>query len=117
MPLHDWGVTKGWSGLHLAWMVEITRHIRPLLPEGYRTYIGTSPVVAADDPEGEPDVSVRRTAPLPHSPPAGVLELDQDDPFQPDREVALAATLEEDKSLYVEWGGRLVAAVELVSYG
>jgi hypothetical protein len=114
MPLHDWNKTKGWSGVHLLWMAELLRWIKPRLPEGYRAYVGTSPVVAVEDPGGEPDVSVRRTDPVP---PVSVLEGNEQDPFQPDRVVALAATLEEDKSLYVEWGGRLIAAIELVSYG
>src|SRR5688572_23331062 len=115
MPLHDWGRERGWSGVHTYWLVEIARHLHRTLPAGFRAYIGTSPVVAVDDPGGEPDVSVRRTdidslgAPETVT-PGEVVE----DSFQPDREVVLA-TLEEDRNVYVEMGGRLVAAVELVS--
>lgn len=112
MPLHDWATTRGWSGVHILWMTEILRFIKPRLPEGFRAYVGTSPVVAIDDPEGEPDVSVRRLEGGTHR----VLPDDEPDPFQPDWEVAVA-TLEEDRSLYLERNGRLVAVVELVSPG
>jgi hypothetical protein len=115
MPLHDWSKTRGWSGVHLLWMGELVRWLKPRLPDGFRAYIGTSPVVAVDDPEGQPDVAVRRTDPTTLGAPQTVAEQDaRVDLFQPDREVVLA-TLEEDKSVYVEYGGRLIAAVELVS--
>jgi hypothetical protein len=114
MPLHDWRTTKGWSGLHLAWIVEIARHIRPQLPEDYRVYIGTSPVVAVDPP-WEPDFTVRGLIGS-SEPPAGVLEQDEDDPFEPDREFVVP-TLEADRSVYIERHGRLIAVIELVSPG
>lgn len=117
MPLHDWKRTKGWSGLHTYWLVDIAMGLNAQLPAGYKAYIGTSPVVAIDDPAGEPDVSVRR-APVPtEAALTGLLEAGEKDPFEPDREVAIATLLEEDKSVYVESGGRMIAAVELVSPG
>lgn len=112
MPLHDWNTTRGWSGVHIVWMTEIPRWIKPRLPEGFRAYVGTSPVVAVDDPEGEPDVTVRRTNGGVHR----TLEEGEADPFQPDVEVAVA-TIEDDRSVYVERNGRMVAVVELVSPG
>ena len=113
MPLHDWSKLKGWSGVHIFWMTDLARDLRAKLPTGYRAYIGNSPIVAADDPPGVPDVAVR-------TPEAGKWWLDggEPDPFQPDREVAVnLAVLEADKSIYVEQDGRLVAAIELVSLG
>ncbi|MFO0848199.1 MAG: DUF4058 family protein [Gemmataceae bacterium] len=115
MPLHDWRKTKGWSGVHTSWQVELLRNLRGVLPEGYRAYIGQSPIVAIEDPAGVPDVSVRQAGP---PAPAGVLESGEPDPFQPDREVGVnVALLETDRSIYVAAEGRLIAAVELVSVG
>lgn len=108
MPLHDWGDLRGWSGVHTSWLVEIVRAIRPQLPPGFRTYIGTSPLVAIDDPPGEPDVAVRRANGNGSAPSDGA------DPFRPDREV-LIATIAPNHVAFVEQAGRLVAAVELVS--
>ncbi len=116
MPLHDWSTVEGWSGVHTAWLVEISRAIRPQLPQGYRAYIGTSPMVAIDDPPGEPDVTVRHAnghAPAAPNGPRAAAEVDS---FHPDREV-LVATIVGNRVVYVEKEGRLVAAVELISPG
>jgi len=111
MPLHDWTDRYGWEGLHHIWMVEIVRQIRPELPPGFRAVIGSVPFVALDALDAmpvKPDVAVTNgTGHHPPLPPgAGAPE--------PDVEVAVA-TLEEDPTLHVEWNGRLVAAVELIS--
>ena len=112
MPLHDWTKLKGWSGLHIYWMVNICDDIKSKLPPGFRAYLGSSPIVAIDDPPGQPDVSVRRT----NGGTQGTLEAGEADPFQPDWE-GQVATIKTDVSVYVERNGRLIAAVELVSPG
>ena len=112
MPLHDWTKLRGWSGLHIYWMVNICDDIKTKLPEGFRAYLGSSPIVAIDDPPGQPDVSVRQT----NGGTQGTLESGESDPFQPDWE-GQVATIEAETSVYIERNGRLVAAVELISPG
>jgi hypothetical protein len=114
MPLHDWSKFNGWSGMHLLWMNQLIDDIQPKLPAGFRAYLGTSPIVSVEDPEGEPDVSVHRTDPEQIGEPSSG---DGADPFQPDREVVLATLERPEVCLLVEYGGRLIAAVELVSPG
>src|SRR6202035_2368587 len=45
MPLHDWTDRPGWDGVHLLWLTELLRWIKPQLPQGYRAYIGSAPTV------------------------------------------------------------------------
>lgn len=109
MPLHDWSALSGWDGVHQVWIVELLYALKPLLPPAYRAYIGTTPTFAIGSPDdGRPDVGVRdwpTDNPI-TNPTAGETEPD---------EVVAVATLATDTSLLVERGGRLVAAVELVS--
>ena len=112
MPLHDWTKRRGWSGLHIYWMVNICDDIKTKLPDGFRAYIGSSPIVAIDDPPGQPDVSVRQT----NGGTQNTLESGEFDPFQPDWE-GQVATIEAETSVYIERNGRLIAAVELISPG
>lgn len=114
MPLHDWTDRPGWDGVHHLWITELLRWIKPQLPEGYRAYIGTPPVLAVGAPQERPDVGVREwnEPPAPASangPGAASKPVDE-----PDEEVAVA-TIDPGKALYVATQGRLVAAVELVS--
>lgn len=118
MPLHDWSELAGWEGVHQVWIVELLYWIKPLLPAGYRAYIGTTPTFAVGAPlEERPDVSVRDWPQAqglvePAAPPRAA---GPDEPSeQPDQEIAVA-TLHGDKALFVERHGRLIAAVELVS--
>lgn len=110
MPLHDWATLSGWDGVHQVWMVELLYAIKPQLPPAYRAYIGTTPAFAIGSPnDSRPDVGVRDwPAGEPQSPPA------TDTGQEPDEEVAVA-TISADTALLVESGGRLVAAIELVS--
>ena len=114
MPLHDWTDLPGWDGVHQIWMVELLYWIKPRLPAGYRAYIGTTPTFAVGAPDERPDVGVLHgpggngtSAPSPAPDGDGAWE-------EPDQEVAVS-TLEEDRALFVERQGRIVAAVELVS--
>jgi Protein of unknown function (DUF4058) len=114
MPLHDWGTICGWEGVHHLWMTELLRSIKPQLPEGYRAYIGSAPLIAIGGPEGKPDVGVRTAVPLPEVADARSELAPGGENLAPDVEVAVA-TLEPTHSLFVAREGWLVAAVELVS--
>jgi hypothetical protein len=110
MPLHDWSALSGWDGVHQVWIVELLYALKPLLPPAYRAYIGTTPTFAIGSPDdGRPDVGVRDW------PPGGAPATPTTDgDLEPD-EVVAVATLATDTSLLIERGGRLVAAIELVS--
>jgi len=110
MPLHDWTNLSGWEGLHDIWIVELLRHIKPQLPEGYRAYIGSTPALTIDAPNGKPDVAVRQWLPEMHESPK---TSDKSFP-EPDVEVA-TLSLDPQTALYVTIQGRMIAAVELVS--
>lgn len=110
MPLHDWAELSGWDGVHQIWMVELLYALRDQIPPGYRAYISTTPTFAIGAPDdGRPDVGVRNwPAGEPNSTPSS------NPGPEPDEEVAVA-TISADTALMVERGGRLVAAIELVS--
>ena len=59
MPLHDWTERRGWEGVHLLWISELLRWIKPRLPSGYRAYIGSAPLLAVGVPSERPDVGIR----------------------------------------------------------
>lgn len=111
MALHDWAILDGWEGVHHLWMSELLHDLKANLPPGYRAIIGASPLVSAPLLTSKPDVAVAAVTPKPawsgdgHS---GVPE--------PDYEVAIS-TVEEDLTLMVGRGSRVVAVVELISPG
>jgi hypothetical protein len=113
MPLHDWSDRPGWEGMRQLWIVELLRWIKPRLPEGYRAYIGSAPVLAVGAPPGRPDVSVGRLNPAASAPPATQSILTSDK-IEPDMELAVA-TLDPITSLWIENQGSLIAAIELIS--
>jgi hypothetical protein len=117
MPLHEWTEQPGWEGVHHLWITELLRWVKPLLPAGFRAYIGSAPVVAIGAPGERPDVHVRQWAE--EKTPADQLPAEPPPPpgpaaEEPDEEIAVA-TLDPGTSLFVETRGRLVSAVELVS--
>jgi hypothetical protein len=111
VPLHDWSELGGWEGMHLLWSAELLHDLKPRLPEGYRAYLGSSPILAVGSPAGKPDLSVRTWQPdnprLPSNPTYAAFDA-------PDVEVSVSA-IEPSTALLVEHHGSLVAAVELVS--
>src|SRR5438552_214591 len=114
MPLHEWTDRGGWEGVHTLWLTELLRWIKPLLPAGYRAYIGSPPTLAIGAPTERPDVGVREwpeelASALPSPPGAGAGTAGA-----PDLEIAVAA-LESVPAIQVERKGRLIAAVELIS--
>jgi hypothetical protein len=116
MPLHDWTDLTGWEGVHHTWLTELLYWIKPRLPEGYRTFIGTTPTFTITAPvQDRPDISVRTEPPSPGESVSSSDRPSGEDPAW-SREVEMAvATLPPDRALFVERQGYLVAAVELVS--
>jgi hypothetical protein len=96
--------------MHILWITELLRWIKPRLPAGFRAYLGSAPVVAIGAPE-RPDVGVRQWSPQEAGPAAGDSGTSFD---EPDEELAVGL-LEPSTTLYVERQGALVAAVELIS--
>jgi Protein of unknown function (DUF4058) len=113
MPLHDWSEREwGWDGVHLLWLTEILRWVKPRLPAGFRAYIGTVPTVAVGGPIERPDVAVRQwPEDIPATKASSLLDLTGD---EPDEEVAVV-TLDPAMAVYVEIQGRLISAVELIA--
>ncbi len=112
MPLHDWSEARGWEGVHLLWIAELLRWIKPRLPYEYRAYVGNWPILGIGSTKSRPDV--------------GVLEFSRSGPERPPRTSAATDAIEPDirvmapsidpgTSLFVERAGFLVAAVELIS--
>jgi Protein of unknown function (DUF4058) len=116
MPLHDWTEPGGWEGLRHLWITELLRWVKPRLPEGYRAYIGSAPLLAVGAPSERPDVGVRAwTAEPATATDARAVEGGiEGDPSEPDLEVAVA-TIDPGTALFVESQGRLITAVELIS--
>ena len=116
MPLHDWTERGGWDGMHHLWIAELLRWVKPRLPEGYRAYIGTAPLLAVGAPGERPDVAVREWHSEPREQPEQPDGSEAPEPIElePDIEVAVAA-IDPGTALFIESHGRLIAAVELIS--
>src|SRR3712207_2905479 len=63
VPLHDWKDERGWDGVHLLWLRELVRWLRPRLPADFRAYVGSVPALTVESPNGRPDLQVRRWQP------------------------------------------------------
>ncbi len=112
MPLHDWTDRAGWEGVHHLWISELLRWTKPRLPEGYRAYVGSAPLLAVGLTSTKPDVAFLSSKPerSESTPPSSTASSVQ----EPDEEVAVA-TLDPDTAIFVERAGQLVAAIELIS--
>jgi hypothetical protein len=111
MPLHDWRDERGWDGVHLLWLGELVRWLRPRLPEGFRAYVGSVPALTVESSNGRPDLQVRRWQPEPPGPvqePAASL-------LEPDLEGVATFTFDPHQAIHIDHHGCLVAAIELVS--
>jgi hypothetical protein len=111
MPLHDWKDERGWDGVHLLWLSELVRWLRPRLPEDFRAYVGSVPALTVESTNGRPDLQVRRWQPEPPGPvqeaPISLLE--------PDLEGVATFTFDPQRAIHIDHHGCLVAAIELVS--
>jgi hypothetical protein len=107
MPLHDWRNDRGFNGLHIHWQTQLSDWIQPRLPEGYRAYLGSVPVITLETPtNGQPDLSVRQWEP----PPAGTPEY-----LTPDAEGLAVFEMDPQTAVHIDYHGRLVSAIEIVS--
>jgi hypothetical protein len=107
MPLHDWNEERDWETVHLLWIAELGRWIKPRLPAGYRMSLATVSALVVGPTPVHPDVSVRQHA-EPTAPLADPEEL------APDQEVALAM-VDPAQVVHVNRAGNLVAVIELIS--
>ena len=114
MPLHDWTNRSGWEGVQHLWIAELLRWIKPRLPGDYRAYIGSAPLLAVGAPSEKPDVVGVRQWTGEQTAPSTASVLQPATPEEPDEQIAVA-TLGPGKALFVEYHGRLVSTVELVS--
>jgi hypothetical protein len=111
MPLHDWANEDWWENFHDFWIFRLAEHIHPLLPEGYRVYIGSYSRVGLAL-AARPDLGV--AAPVRMAPTNGTGKAPASIELAPDEEVTVG-TIEPQKALYVQYRGMMVAAVEIVS--
>ncbi len=112
MPLHDWTGRPGWSGVHLLWITELLRWIKPRLPAGYRAFVAAAPVVEVGAAPEQPDVAVPERSGDKGCPPTKARG--RKIAPEPDQEFRVRA-IAPKKAVYVERLGVLAAAVELVS--
>jgi hypothetical protein len=114
MPLHDLSSDLQRCAVHTFWTTEIARWLKMRLPEGYRSFVGTIPIVVVDLP-GNPDVGViakvARSGDVPLNGNANHIEAEY---IEAENEVAVAA-LASEPYVFVEQHGRLVSVVELIS--
>ncbi len=111
MPLHDWKDERGWDGVHLLWLSELVRWLRPRLPEGFRAYVGSVPALTVDSTNGRPDLQVRRWQPE----PSGPVQETAISLLEPDLEGVATFTFDPHRAIHIDHHGCLVAAIELVS--
>ncbi len=113
MPLHDWGDERGWDSVHPFWLAYLVEWVQPRLPEGYRAYLGGVPALTVAAGDGRPDVSVRRWEQEPPTTASNVSAATT--VIEPDLETRAAVRLDPQPAVHVDLGGRLIAAIELVS--
>ncbi len=111
MPLHDWKDERGWDGVHLLWLSELVRWLRPRLPDDFRAYVGSVPALTVERTNGRPGLQVRRWQPEPPGPAQETaLSL-----LEPDLEGVATFTFDPHRAIHIDHHGCLVAAIELVS--
>src|SRR5438067_6530372 len=112
MPLHDWRDDRDWDSVHLVWLARLLDWVQPLLPAGYRAYLGSVPALTIDTPNGRPDLNVRNWTPTPSEKvPTATAEGD----IEPDQEVVVTFTLDPQRAIHIDLHGQLIAAIEVVS--
>jgi len=95
-------VVAGWEGMYHLWITELLRWVKPRLPIGYRTYIGSAPMLAVGAPAGRPDFGVREwPAEMTASDSPASSSPGEVDRSEPDVEVAVAS-IDPGTALFVE---------------
>jgi hypothetical protein len=111
MPLHDWRDDRGWHGMQIIWQNQLLDWIQQQLPAGYRAYLGSVPALSIDIPGGRPDVGVRRW----ETPDGVESQATTDGNPEPDAEAVAVFELDPQTAVHIDFHGRLVAAIEIVS--
>jgi len=111
MPLHDWQDDRGWNSLHIVWQAQLLDWVQGKLPPGYRAYLGSVPALTIDVPNGRPDLGVRQWKDALTDSGNGTGAVTP----EPDTEAVAVFELDPQTAVHVEFHGRLVAAIEIVS--
>jgi hypothetical protein len=111
MPLHDWTDERGWDGVHLLWLSELVRWLRPRLPEVFRAYVGSVPALTVESSNGRRDLQIRRW----QSEPPGPVQESDTSLLEPDLEGIATFTFDPHQAIHIDHHGCLVAAIERVS--
>src|SRR5436190_20968774 len=111
MPLHDWTDERGWDSVHPFWLAYLVEWIQPLLPEGYKAFLGGVPSLTVDSGNGKPDVRVRQWEPRK---PSEVVATDTA-VTEPDLEASVVVRLDPQRAVHIDFHGQLIAAIEIVS--
>lgn len=111
MPLHDWTDERGWDSVHPFWLAYLVEWIQPRLPEGYRAFLGGVPALTVASGPGKPDVSVRQWG----TSPPGEAGATDTAVLEPDLEASVTFRLDPQLAVHIDFHGRLIAALELVS--
>src|ERR671939_421963 len=106
MPLHDWTDERGWDSVQPFWLAYLVEWVQPLLPEGYKAFLGGVPSRAAGTTNGKPEVSVRQWGP---QQPAGAGATDTG-VLEPDLEANVLVRLDPQPAVHVDFHGQLIAA-------
>jgi hypothetical protein len=120
MPLHDWTDDRGWDNVHLLWLNQLLDWVQPRLPEGFRAYLGAVPALTIDTPNGRPDLSVRKgptnAEPAGAAPGAKAAGTGPEPvATAPDEETVASFTMDPQRAVHIDYYGRLIAAIELIS--
>lgn len=111
MPLHDWADERGWDSVHPLWLTYLLEYVQGKLPDGYKAFLGGVPALTVDAIEGRPDVNVRQWALGPSAERAAA----DTAVLEPDAEVSAVIRLDPQRAVHIDFHGRLVAAIEIVS--
>lgn len=111
MPLHDWTDDRGWDSVHPIWLTYLIEWVQPLLPGGYKAFLGGVPALTVASANGRPDVGVRQWGPA-----QPVREATTDTAvLEPDQELSATIRLDPQRAVHIDFHGQLVAAIEIVS--
>jgi hypothetical protein len=111
MPLHDWTDERGWDSVRPFWLAYIVEWVQPLLPPGFKAFLGGVSAMTVESTNGKPDVSVRRWEPP--APTDGVSAATSI--LEPDLQAHAVFRLDPQRAVHIDYHGQLIAAVELVS--
>jgi hypothetical protein len=111
MPLHDWTNERGWDSVHPFWLAYLVEWVQPLLPEGYKAFLGGVPALTVESANGKPDVSVRQWG----TPPVVETATTATGVIEPDLQANVVFRLDPQRAVHIDFHGQLIAAIEIVS--